>query len=254
MDDPVMQQKREVDRIEKKLADYMKQFMTKKTKETKTDLAVKQKLKRQLAEERQKFLQEKKKALKVQKELDKEDMKQRGGDFFSNVLCPKYSFNENLKIYIEEDAPPDTLYKSVGYNNLETVKTLMEGNDKEKRSTTDQNKKGAKQPPPDSARSHQELKKIELAAEVEDRKLQVTKKHYRKFYDDELENCKELFPYMPFLSIPIKRGQSRGLKKSWFSFFSTEQQDESGQVTDEKQVGYFKGRIKVVNEEEEEVY
>ena len=138
MDDPVMQQKREVDRIELELANYMRQHMTRKSKETKKDLAVKNKLKRSLAEERQKFLEEKKKALKVQKELDKEDMKQKGGKFFSNVLCPKYSFNDNLKIYIEEDAPPETLYKAVGFNNLETVKTLMEGSEKEKRSTTEQ--------------------------------------------------------------------------------------------------------------------
>ena len=108
--------------------------MTKKKKETKTDLAVKAKLKRSLAEERQKFLEEKKKALKVQKELDKAEMKEAGGQFFSNVLCPKYDFNENLKIYVEHSAPPDTLYKAVGYNNLEVVKTLMKGSEKERRS------------------------------------------------------------------------------------------------------------------------
>jgi len=36
-------------------------------------------------------------------------------------------------------------------------------------------------------------------------------KHYRKFYMDELENNKEIFPRQPFHKIPIIRGQSRGL-------------------------------------------
>jgi len=52
------------------------------------------------------------------------------------------------------------------------------------------------------------------------------------------------------LRYEIKRGQSRGLKKSWFSF-GAEKVDESGQVSNEKVVGYFKGRIKVSNDEEE---
>ena len=53
---------------------------------------------------------------------------------------------------------------------------------------------------------------------------------------------------MPFCNIPIKRGQSRGLKKSWLSMFSADKTDESGQVSNEKEVGYFKGRIKVYND------
>ena len=91
-------------------------------------------------------------------------------------------------------------------------------------------------------------------AEEQDRMLDITNLHYRKFYDDELENNKDLFPKMPFISAPIKRGQSRGLKKSWFNVFSTDKVDESGQVSNEKEVGYFKGRIKVSNEAEEKEF
>ena len=58
----------------------------------------------------------------------------------------------------------------------------------------------------------------------------------------------------PFINIDIRRGQSRGLKKSWFSFFSSDKEDESGEVTNEKVVGQFKGRIKVFNPEDEEAY
>ena len=76
--------------------------------------------------------------------------------------------------------------------------------------------------------------------------------HYRKFYEDELENDRTLFPDPddPFVKIPVKRGQSRGLQKSWFTFFSDDKVDESGEVTNEKVVGYFKGRVKIINKEE----
>lgn len=84
----------------------------------------------------------------------------------------------------------------------------------------------------------------------------MTNLHYRKFYEDELENNKALFPDPdePFIKIPIKRGQSRGLTKSWFSFFTPDKVDESGEVTNEKVVGFFKGRIKVANSEETKVF
>jgi len=61
-------------------------------------------------------------------------------------------------------------------------------------------------------------------------------------------------PDDPFIRIPIKRGQARGLSKSWFNIFSDDKVDESGSVTNEKIVGYFKGRIKVVNAEEAKAF
>ena len=94
------------------------------------------------------------------------------------------------------------------------------------------------------------------AIEEETRITKVTNLHYRKFYEDELENDKDLFPDPdePFIRVPIKRGQSRGLSKSWFSFFTPDKLDESGEVTNEKIVGYFKGRVRVSNEEERKEY
>lgn len=48
--------------------------------------------------------------------------------------------------------------------------------------------------------------------EEENRKTNVTNLHYRKFYEDELENDESLFEKdEPFVKIPIRRGQSRGL-------------------------------------------
>lgn len=32
------------------------------------------------------------------------------------------------------------------------------------------------------------------------------KKHYRKFYDDELENCEDIFDESPFYSVDVVRG------------------------------------------------
>ena len=80
------------------------------------------------------------------------------------------------------------------------------------------------------------------------------KKHYRRYYEDELENNKEIFPKSPFHTSEIIRGQSRGLKKSFFSFLSKDKTDDSGQVTNLKTVGLFKGRVNVENKEEKEEF
>jgi hypothetical protein len=80
------------------------------------------------------------------------------------------------------------------------------------------------------------------------------KKHYRRFYDDELENIKEIFPKKPFHQCDIIRGQSRGLNKGWFSFFSTTKTDDSGMITNEKVVGKFKGKVNIENKDEKDAY
>ena len=61
------------------------------------------------------------------------------------------------------------------------------------------------------------------------------RKHYRQFYNGELENDKEIFPRKsPFDTFEIKRGQSRGIKKGGlFSAFKVTHQDESGALSTE---------------------
>ena len=66
----------------------------------------------------------------------------------------------------------------------------------------------------------------EAEAEKESQITEISMKHYRSYYDDELENNKDLFPRMPFYSFDIWRGQSRGAKKS--SWFGGGDVDESG--------------------------
>ena len=167
-------------------------------------------------------------------------MKQLGawaGSGHMNVLVPNYEFNEELKFYVEKDGPPESMYKTVGFNDLKQVRIMMEGNDEEKR------------------KSDVKLLRGMTKVEKNNRMMEQSNKHYRKYYEDELENNKALFPEMPFLKVEIKRGQSRGLQKSsWFSWGSTQVEDESGQVSNEKVVGFFKGRIKITNPEEERKY
>ena len=74
------------------------------------------------------------------------------------------------------------------------------------------------------------------------------RKHYRKFFTDELENIEEIFPKKsPFHTIELKRGQSRGLPKGLFASMlkKAQKKDASGQDSNEKVVGYFKGIVEV---------
>mmetsp|Transcript_3806 Transcript_3806/g.5094 ORF Transcript_3806/g.5094 Transcript_3806/m.5094 type:complete len:118 (+) Transcript_3806:94-447(+) len=80
-----------------------------------------------------------------------------------------------------------------------------------------------------------------------------TNKHYRVFFEDELENDKEIFPKGIFYNAPIQRGQTRGVEKSWFSFGGGNT-DESGQESTLRIVGKFKGVIDIFNEEEQQEF
>ena len=78
------------------------------------------------------------------------------------------------------------------------------------------------------------------------------KKHYRRYYPDELENVKEVIPKLPFTEIKVIRGQQRGVSKGFFSFFSKPERDNTGEISTIKTVGKFKGIIKVYNKDEDE--
>ena len=82
------------------------------------------------------------------------------------------------------------------------------------------------------------------------------RKHYRRFYPDELENVKEVLAIAsPFQTYDIKRGQSRGAKAGLLaSLFNEVKEDESGQVSTEEIMGKFKAVIEVEVKEEKEQY
>ena len=69
------------------------------------------------------------------------------------------------------------------------------------------------------------------------------KKHYRRYYPDELENVEVIFPRKPFHEEKIFRAQMRSFK----SFFGG---GGSSDVTAVKEVGFFKGQVKVYNLQE----
>ena len=77
-------------------------------------------------------------------------------------------------------------------------------------------------------------------------------KHYRKYYEDELENDRELFASVsPFNTYTMKKGQARGASTG---MFSAAKKDDSGQASTEVSVGIFKGIIEVENKEDKEKY
>lgn len=83
------------------------------------------------------------------------------------------------------------------------------------------------------------------------------RRHYRRYYPDELENIKEVMPIpTPFHTFDIKRGQSRGASKGLLGglFGGAKKTDESGETSTEQVVGKFKGIVTVESEEDKKNY
>ena len=253
-DDPLRIERRNLIKAKKDLDAYLEKRAGNKKKPTQQEQSMKASLQKRLLAQQEKFKLESKKAMAVKREVQKMEMLESGQEVHKNIILPKYELNKSLNVYEEVDVPPSSLYKAVGYNDLEKVKVYMQGDDADKRSEAAARESLVKTKSVIQANAKLDDGMAALAEET--RKTNVTNLHYRKFYEDELENDRQLFPDPdePFVRIPIKRGQSRGLSKSWFSFFSDDKVDESGEVTNEKVVGYFKGRVKVINKEEQDEF
>jgi hypothetical protein len=79
------------------------------------------------------------------------------------------------------------------------------------------------------------------------------RKHYRQFYNDELENDKEIFPReSPFESYELHKGQSRGGASN--GLFSSATKDATGNASTIKVVGKFKAIVEVANRDDTEKY
>jgi len=73
-----------------------------------------------------------------------------------------------------------------------------------------------------------------------------TRKHYRRYYGQELEKVKEIMPKeSPFNSFDIVRGRSRGFQNPLWRLTKKMKQDHSGEISTETVVGKFKGLIQV---------
>jgi hypothetical protein len=87
---------------------------------------------------------------------------------------------------------------------------------------------------------HDEIMDVDREKEVPARELFIglgwdedvdtKRKHYRRFYPDELENVKEVLPRAsPFNQYELKRGQTRGAKASlWKKITNNYKTDASG--------------------------
>ena len=105
-----------------------------------------------------------------------------------NVIYPVTKWDERLKVDVEVEKPPATVFLAIGYN----------------RATDD------------------------------------GKKHYRRFYPDELENVEEVMPASPFLAEKIYRMEQKDA--GWFGGGSDDSQNNAS-----VEVGRFKGLLKVYN-------
>lgn len=118
---------------------------------------------------------------------------------------------------------------------------MMEGNDLEKRLKLQAQQNNVYR---SNTQKYEDANSLKQEYE---RKIKITKKHYRKFYRDELENIPSLFPKPVFTTLDIVRGATRGVRTS---FFSHKKKDASGEFSNQKIVGKFKGLIEVWNSEE----
>jgi hypothetical protein len=80
---------------------------------------------------------------------------------------------------------------------------------------------------------------------------EMKQKHYRKYYEDELENVPTVMEKSPFNEYIIYTGQSRGLDES---IFFKDDYDDAGQVSNLHEVGKFKGIVTVENVNETQIY
>ena len=89
-----------------------------------------------------------------------------------------------------------------------------------------------------------------------DENAESKRKHYRRFYNDELENVKDVLGIgSPFNTYSITRGQSRGAKAGLLaSIFNEVKEDESGQVDTTELMGKFKAVIEVEVRKDKETY
>lgn len=136
------------------------------------------------------------------------------------VVMPHYYKDTALSVLKEKDEMPEELFLPLGYDEDEDIVEFKKGE-------TDIVPTGT-----------------------------VKRKHYRHFYQQELEDVDEIFQRKrPFNTIELKRGQTRGLERGgFFNLFRNQKLDASGQLSTEKIVGFFKGVIDVESIEAKSKY
>jgi len=59
---------------------------------------------------------DKKKQLAVQREQDEQDLQDKGAKTHKNIIKPVYKYNDRLKMDMEDESPPNSLYIALGYD------------------------------------------------------------------------------------------------------------------------------------------
>ena len=130
-----MVQKRNVEKAKQELDAYLQKRADSKAKPSPMEEAIKVSLQKKLLTQSVKFREEAKKAEKVKREIEKQEMKNSDNNkSHQNIILPQYVLNKDLNVYEEVDIPPHSLYMAVGFNDMQRVKILMEGDDADKRS------------------------------------------------------------------------------------------------------------------------
>lgn len=69
----------------------------------------------------------------MKREIQKLEMRSSGQEAHKTIILPKYNLNEQLNVYEEINPPPNSMYRAVGFNDMERVKIIMQGDDSMKR-------------------------------------------------------------------------------------------------------------------------
>ena len=133
-DDPLVLERQRLKKAERDLESYLKKRADTKAKPSPQEEAMKASLQKALLAQQIKYKEEQKKAQAVKREIEKKEMTASGQESHKNILLPQYVMNQDLKVYEEVEIPPASIYKPVGYNDMTVVKTIMEGDDSDKRS------------------------------------------------------------------------------------------------------------------------
>lgn len=57
-----------------------------------------------------------KKELAEKREADEQSLHEKGAKTHKNIILPVYKFNDRLKMDLEEEGPPSSLYLPLGYD------------------------------------------------------------------------------------------------------------------------------------------
>jgi len=171
-----------------------------------------------------------------------------------NVLEPQYEWDPKFMVNREKNKPPPAIFYAVGWDRDEVIfknpsgEVVMPG--------ADDIADGANGVPASADAEKDKKSEDEKKAEEESGIKMVKVKHYRRIYNDELENCKDVLPVQsPFNQYDMKKGQTRGAKAGfWAALTNNVKTDASGEVSTEKVTGRFKALIEVESKPAKELY